>query len=176
MNWFDIILGIALFSFVWGGLWTGLIQSVGGLVGLFIGQLIASRFYEQFAGVIKPLFGENDIVAKIGAFLLLFLLITRLIGAAFFMIEKMFNVFAIFPGLKAINRLGGAAFGFLEGALFIGITLQFIVRLPISLPFASRIDDSVIAGYALSVTAWLVPLFPKILKDATNAIDKVVPK
>lgn len=176
MNWFDIILGISLFGFVWGGLWTGLIQSIGGLIGLFLGQLLASRFYEGFAGVVQPLFGGNEVAAKIGAFLLLFLLITRLVGLAFFMIEKMFNLVAIFPGIKSINRIGGALFGFLEGALFIGIPLQFIVRLPISLPFAENIEKSAIAGIALSVTAWLVPLFPKFLKDATNAVDAVVPK
>ncbi len=176
MNWFDIILAVSLFGFVWGGFWTGLIQSIGGLVGLFLGQMLASRLYEPFSGVIAPLFNGNDVAAKIASFLLLFLLITRLVGLTFFLIEKMFNLVAIFPGIKTLNRLGGALLGFLEGALFIGIALQFIIRLPISLPFAENIDTSVLAGIALAVSGWLVPLFPKILKEAENAVDAVVPK
>lgn len=176
MNWFDIILAVSLFGFVWGGLVTGMIQSIGGLVGLFLGQLLASRLYEPFSRVIEPLFNGNAVVAKIASFILLFLLITRLIGLAFFFIEKMFNLIAIFPGIKSLNRLGGAILGFLEGALFIGIALQFIIRLPISLPFAEKIDQSVLAGIALAVSGWLVPLFPKILTEAENAVDKLVPK
>lgn len=176
MSWFDIILAVSLIGFVWGGFWTGLIQSIGGIIGLFLGQLLASRLYEPFAGVIEPLFKGNAVAAKIAAFLLLFLLITRLIGLVFMLIEKMFNLVAIFPGIKTLNRLGGALLGFLEGALFIGIALQFIVHLPISLPFAENIEKSVLAGIALAVSGWLVPLFPKILKDATNAVDAVVPQ
>lgn len=176
MNWLDIILGVSLVGFVLGGFTTGLIQSIGGLVGLFLGQTIASRLYEPFASVIAPLFNGNMVVANIISFLLLFLLITRLVGLAFWFIEKMFNLVAIFPGIKTLNRLGGALLGFLEGALFIGIALQFIIRLPISLPFTERIDDSVLASIALAVSGWLVPLFPKILKDAENAIKTVAPK
>ena len=88
----------------------------------------------------------------------------------------MFNFFAVVPGLKMLNRLGGAIFGFLEGGLFIGMSLQFISRLPISDKFAQTIADSQFGAYFLKLTAWLVPLFPSILKNATDAVDKYLPK
>lgn len=176
LSWFDLLLLLSVFGFVWGGFWTGLIQAVGGVVGLFLGSIIASRYYERFADTVTPVFGGNAVAGKIFAFILIFLLVTRLVGVLFWLVNKIFNFMAIVPGLKFINRLGGAIFGFLEGALFVGITLQFITRLPISTPFAGTIAHSTIAKYFLDVTAWLVPLFPKFLKQAQDATKAVLPK
>ncbi len=176
LSWFDLLLLLSIFGYVWGGFWAGLIQSVGGLVGLFVGAIVASRSYEHYAAWVSPVFNNNQVLAKAFAFILIFLIVTRLIGALFWLVNKIFNFIAIIPGLKFINRLGGAVFGFLEGALFIGITLQFISRLPISTPFAGTIAHSTIAKYFLDITGWLVPLFPKILKEAQNAVKTVLPK
>lgn len=174
MSWFDLILALVLFGFIWGGFWTGLIQSIGGLVGLFLGVILAPRFAEPFAKMIAPLVNNNIVVAKVAAFLLLFLLITRLVGVVFMLVNKIFNFIAIVPGLKFLNKLGGAVFGFLEGALFIGIALQYVVHLPIATGLAGMIDKSKIAAYLLSVTAWLVPLFPQVIKQGQNALNKAL--
>ncbi len=176
LSWFDLLLLLSVFGYVWGGFWTGLIQAIGGLVGLFVGEIIASRYYIHFGNLMTPVFKNNHLFANIFAFVLIFLIVTRLVGLLFYLVNKMFNFIAIVPGLKFLNRLGGAIFGFLEGALFVGITLQFITRLPISTPFAGTIAHSSIAKYFLDITAWLVPLFPGALKQAENAVNKVLPK
>lgn len=176
LSWLDLLIVLSVFGYVWGGLWTGLIQSIGGLVGLFLGEIIASRYYLHFSNTVAPVFNGNQILAKIFAFILIFLLVTRLVGLAFFLVNKIFNFFAIVPGLKMLNRLGGALFGFLEGGLFVGITLQFMVRLPISPHLTQLIHNSMLATYFLGLTAWMVPLFPKALKDVTSAVDKYLPK
>lgn len=175
-SWFDILLLVSAFGFVWGGFWAGLIQSIGGVIGLFLGQFIASRYYENFAGVVSPVFGGNEVAGKIFAFILIFLFVTRVTGLAFFFVNKIFHFFAIVPGMKLVNKFGGAVFGFIEASLFIGISLQFLSRLPISVGLAETIKNSAIATYFLSITGWLVPLFPKILKDSQNAVDAILPK
>lgn len=174
-NFFDIILLAVAFGFVWGGWWSGLIQTIGGVVGLFVGEIIAGKYYDHFAGTIAPVFGGNVIVSKVFAFLLIFLLVTRLVGVVFWAVNKVFNLIAIVPGMKLVNRVGGAAFGFIEAALFIGISLQFLVRLPISSSLADFVHNSALANYALNITGWLVPLLPKVLKDSQNALDSVLP-
>lgn len=176
MSWLNLLIVLSVFGFVWGGFWTGLIQSIGGLVGLFLGEIIASRYYGQFAQAVLPAFNGNAVGAKVFAFIVLFLLVTRLVGVAFWLVNKIFNFIAIVPGLKLLNRLGGALFGFLEGALFIGITLQFLVRLPLSAGLAQAIAQSALATYFLKLTGWLVPLFPKFLKQAQDATKAVLPK
>lgn len=174
-SWFDILILISAFGFVWGGFWTGLIQALGGVVGLFLGQIIAGRYYEHFAGAVAPVFGGNAIAGKVFAFILIFLLVTRLTGVLFYFINKIFNFFAIIPGLKLVNKLGGAIFGFIEASLFIGITLQFLVRLPISEGFTRTLHDSAVAQYFLHLSGWLVPLFPKVIKSAEDATKSVLP-
>lgn len=174
-SWFDLLLILTVFGYVWGGFWTGLIQAVGGVVGLFLGQILASRYYEHYATAVAPIFNGNQVLGKVIAFILIFLIVSRLVGVIFWFVNKIFNFFAIVPGLKFINRLGGGIFGFIEGALFVGITLQFLVRLPISTAFATTLADSNVAKYFLNLTAWLVPLFPAILKHAQDATKAILP-
>lgn len=174
-SWFDLLLILTVFGYVWGGFWTGLIQSVGGVVGLFIGSMLASRYYEHYANAVAPIFNGNQVLGKVVAFVLIFLIVSRLVGVIFWFVNKIFNFVAIVPGLKFVNRLGGGIFGFIEGALFVGITLQFLVRLPISTAFATTLADSKVATYFLNLTAWLVPLFPAILKQAQDATKAVLP-
>lgn len=174
LGWFDLLLLLTIFGYVWGGFWTGLIQSIGGLVGTFVGVIVASRTYVSLGDWSSLVFANNHTLANVFAFVLVFLIVSRLIGLAFFLVNKIFHFIAIIPGLKFINRLGGAIFGFLEGALFIGITLQFMSRLPISSGFAETLAHSKLSHYFLAVTAWLVPLFPAFLKQATNAVDSVL--
>jgi membrane protein required for colicin V production len=179
ISWFDLMLLVMAFGFVWGGFRTGLIQAVGGVVGVFLGVVIASRYYGSFGHALAPVFGGSDIGGQFTAFFILFLFVTRLTGVAFMLVNKVFHMIAIVPGMKLVNRLGGAAFGLIEASLFIGLTLQFVVRLPITSNFAATIDNSAVASYFLGVAGWLVPLFPKVLKqaqDATKAINNVLPE
>lgn len=176
LSWFDLLLLASVFGYVWGGFWTGLIQSIGGLVGLFLGEIIASRYYVHFSSAVAPVFNANQILAKVFAFILIFMIVSQLVGLAFTVVNRIFKFIAIVPGLKLLNHLGGAIFGFLQGALFVGITLQFISRLPISTPFAGTIAQSNVAPYFLHLTSWLVPLFPGALQDATNAVNTFLPK
>jgi uncharacterized membrane protein required for colicin V production len=175
-SWFDMLLIVSAFGFVWGGFFGGLIQAIGGVVGALVGEIIASRYYGTFADLIAPLFNGNEILAKVVAFVLLFLLVARLVGAIFWFVNKIFHFIAIIPGLKLLNKLGGAVFGFIEASFFIGITLQFIVRLPITAGFAEALSNSQVANYFLAVTGWLVPLFPKIIKSAQDATKTVLPE
>lgn len=173
-SWIDLILLITLATYIFGGFQAGLIRSLGGLVGLFVGEILASRFYLQFSHVVAPFVGNNPIWAKVLAFIILFILIARLVAVAFWLVDKIFHIFAVIPGLKIINKLGGAVFGFLEGALFAGIALQFIVRLPISFNLAEKIHVSHLATYLIAVTGWMVPLFPQALKQTESIINRFV--
>lgn len=176
LSWFDIALILSAWGFVWGGFTTGLIQAIGGVIGLFVGATVASRTYEHFAGWVAPVFNGSPVMSKLFAFVLIFLLVTRLVGLVFWLVNKIFHLIAIIPGLKLVNKLGGAVFGFIEASLFLGITMQFLVRLPIATPFAQTIHDSRIAGYFLGVAGWLLPLLPSVLRQAQDATKNLLPK
>jgi len=176
MSWLDLIIIVMLAGYIWGGFRAGLIQSIGGVIGLIIGVFAASRWYEAWAPSIAPIVGGSELWAKVVAFIAIFFIVTRLFAIIIWFINKLFNVVAIVPGLKLLNHVGGAVFGFLEGALFIGLTIQFVNRLPIPETWANSLHNSFMVPILLGVSGWLVPFLPKALKESQKALDTFFPK
>lgn len=161
----DIILLILLGAFVLYGFWFGLIHAVGGLVGVVVGSLFAGRLYEPVSRWIAPIFGSDQNILRVISFIASFLIINRLVGFGFWIIEKMFGVVAIIPFLKSINRLAGAFFGFLEGIFVLGGILFILARFPISYPYQDQVRESRIARYLVSTYSVMTPLLPRTLRD-----------
>jgi uncharacterized membrane protein required for colicin V production len=98
-------------------------------------------------------------------FLILFSLFNRLTGLGFYLVEKVFNLISIIPFLKTINRLLGAIFGFLTGALVIGLCLYVISRYTLLDSFLGIwLKDSNLAPMFLKFNNLLLPLLPEVLK------------
>ena len=51
MSTIDIIILVVLALFVWKGIKMGLIEAVGGIVGLFVGVFFAGRYYVEAADI-----------------------------------------------------------------------------------------------------------------------------
>lgn len=171
MTGLDFFLLVFLASYVWVGFASGLIQSVGSLLGLFLGVFAAARWFAWLGPVIAPLVG-GDLAGSIVAFVLLFIIVSRLTGFVVALINKIFNLIAIVPGLKLMNRLGGAVFGFVEGAFAIGITLHFISRLPIGETVTHSLTTSRLVPYFTNLSGWLVGLLPEVLRHTQSVLIK----
>jgi len=124
MTLFDLILLLILGGFVAYGLWFGLVHTLGVLVGTIAGAFLAARWYDDVASWLGFLFGGRENLAKVICFLILFIIINRLVGLIFWLVDKIFSFLKIIPFLSTINRLLGAVFGFLEGVLVLGLTLS----------------------------------------------------
>lgn len=168
MNTVDISLLVALGGFVLYGFWFGIIHMVGAVVGIVGGALAAGRLYAPVAGWITPLIGGNANLAKIVAFAVVFILVNKLVGIAFWMIEKAFKVIAVIPFLKTFNRLLGAALGLLEGTLVLGLTVYFASRFPVSAAFDIPFQESAVANALLPVGSILAPLLPLAIRTARS--------
>ena len=164
MTIIDVTLLIALGGFVLAGLWFGIIHMIGSVVGLILGAFLAGRFYGQVAGLIEPFVGGNENLAKILAFIVLFILVTRLVGLLFHVIEKIFKFVAVIPFLKTFNRLLGAALGLLEGTFVVGLVVYFAAKFPISSAFGALLADSSVARALNSVGKILAPLLPAAVR------------
>ncbi|MFH0853108.1 MAG: CvpA family protein [bacterium] len=172
MTLFDFILILVLFGFTWFGFWAGLIKTFGSLIGVFVGAFFSGLWYQPMSGFIEPFIGGNGVIADVVGFILVYMIATQLFGIAVLLINKAFNIFAIVPGMKLLNRMGGGILGFIEGTLLIGIVLQFISRLPLSDAWIERLAESDVVGYFAGLTGWLVPLFPKALEGLTSIFIK----
>lgn len=170
MTTFDLVLILILGGFVAYGLWFGLIHTLGTLVGTIAGAFLAARWYDDAASILGFLFGGRENLAKVVCFLFLFVIINRLIGFGFWLVDKIFSILTVIPFLKTINRLLGAAFGFIEGILVLGLTLYVASRYPLGEWFSENLADSKVAHYLISVANILKPLLPEVLKQIKSLI------
>jgi len=171
MTILDLILIIILFFFTFSGFWFGLIHTLGAFLGTIAGVLVAGNYFEKLADLISPIFMDNLNLAKIVAFLLIFIIVNRLVGLIFFLIDKIFKVISVIPFLKTINRLAGALLGFLEGSLVLGVILIMIGKFPFAGFIIPAVDASSVAKYLISVGKVLLPLLPELVRQARSYIS-----
>ena len=166
---FDIILIVILGGFVLFGLWFGFIHTLGSIVGTFAGAFFAGLLYNPIGNWLTQVFGNPNLM-KIFAFIFIFLIINRLIGFGFYVLDRIFNFLMIVPFLKSINRLLGGVLGFFEGLLVIGLSLFIIARFPISEWFTGVLQKSAIAPWFIKVSGVLQYMLPELLKQIQSAI------
>jgi len=97
MSYFDIGLLVILISFVTNGLAKGLIRLLGQVAGLIIASYVASHFYLTFYAWGKDMVNFSEGTEKFLAFIILFILVTSIVGGVFILIEKIFDLVSIIP-------------------------------------------------------------------------------
>lgn len=168
---FDVVLLIILAGFVFYGLFFGLIRTLGSLVGIVAGAWLASRYYLAVFDWAENLFFGYGNLGKVVCFILLFVIINRLIGFGFSLLNKAFNIIAIIPFLKTINRLAGAILGFIEGGLVLGLILYVAAKYSfIGSLFGDWLSGSQVAPFLLKFVNVLLPLLPEVLKKLQSLI------
>lgn len=171
MSTLDIVLLIILGAFTASGLFKGLIRLLGRIVGLIIGAYIASNFYLLFFEWGRQWVVGRENLGKILAFIILFVVVTRLVDFIFFLIEKIFNFIAIIPGSKYLNNILGGVLGLLEGSLFLGLVFYVITRYPLaSNLFNDQLTNSLVIPWLLKVVTIVLPVLPGALKALRSII------
>lgn len=171
MTGLDFILLLLLASYVWIGFSTGLIHSLGSLVGVIVGALAASHWFADWTPRLSGLVG-GELPAAVVAFVAIFLIVSRGTGLLFALVNRLFNLLAVIPGIKLLNRLGGGVFGLLEGIFGIGLTLNFLARLPINEGVAHALDRSLLVPVFVGLSGWLVALLPAVMRNAKSVLQR----
>lgn len=167
MNYLDLVLLIALGGFVLYGLWFGFIHMVGTVAGLVFGALVAGWYYPVGSSWLQHYLGNAN-VANFIAFFVIFVLVTRLVGLVFWIVEKAFGFISVIPFLMTFNRLLGAALGLVEGALVLGLAVWFAARFPFSVPFVDAMQSSAFAHILNFAGGLLAVLMPTALKSVQS--------
>lgn len=174
MSIFDLVLLIIISGFALFGLWFGLVHTVGSLIGTAFGVYLASRYYEPVASWVINFSGWNQNYVKVIVFVIAFLLITRLVGFVFWVMEKFLTIFTRMPFIHGLDRMLGAIFGALEGAIVVGVSLFFISRFPISLTFMAGLGESQLAPPLVKLASILIPLFPEALRMLRSTVESLI--
>lgn len=163
MAMFDTILLIVFFGFVGAGFYFGLIHTFGAIIGAVVGVIIAGTLYEQVSPFLQ-FFALKEGVANILAFIVVFLVISRLIGYMVHMMDKGFKFARFIPFATMVNRFGGALLGFFEATLVLGTVLYVASHFQLSPEINAAIDSSAFAGLLMTISSVLIPLIPDSLK------------
>ena len=151
MNWLDIVLIIALVGSAFIGLRLGIIKAVLSLIGLIAGVVLAGNFYEP----VSSWFGfiSNDNAANIVAFILI--LVGVMLLAA--LLARLLKLAASITMLGWVDRIGGAVFGFLMGAILWSALLATWVKFL----GTGLVTESFLAGVLLDKFPLILALLPE---------------
>jgi len=151
MSWLDIVIVIAIAISTIMGLRTGIIKAVLSLAGLIIGVILAGRYYISFSEGLTFISSAN--VAKIVAFAIILIgvmIIARVLAG---LLKQVASVLM----LGWVNRLGGAIFGFVLGAILCGALLAIWIKY---LGVADVIIESGLAPILLDYLPLVLALLP----------------
>lgn len=150
MHWLDIAVLVILAVSAFNGLRQGLIKAALSLAGLIIGVILAGQFYQQLAGLLA--FIPNEDIANIAAFILI--LVGVMVIANILARLLKFAVSVVLLGW--VNRLGGAVFGLVLGAIFLSAILATWAKF-----FGSdSISESFMATFLLDRFPLILALLP----------------
>lgn len=157
MSWLDILIVVGLALSALAGFKKGLIKAVLTLAGLVVGVVLAGQFY----GLLSERLGfiSNPAVAQVVAFAIIVMVV--MMAAAITAVILKRTAEAVMLGW--LNRLGGAVFGLVLGAILWSAALVAWVKF---MGPAQLILDSGMANFLLGI-------FPVILKLLPGEFNQV---
>ncbi len=173
ISWFDLSLLVIIGGFALAGFWFGFIHAAGSLIGTLVGAYVASRYYEFLAQWLIKITGWQGNMARVVMFIVAFLIISRLVGFLFWIIDRVLSIITRLPFISSLNRLLGLGLGFIEGIMTLGLFIYFVERFPVSTKLMTFIAESEITPRLRSVADVFIPLLPDALKLLKSTIDFV---
>jgi len=160
INILDLGLGVLVVLFLVRGLLRGLVREVAGLVAIFLGLVLAGRFYPQlmpqFAGVIES--SRWTAGLSYGAIFALTLIIVAVCTA---LIKR----FMAMTFTAWLDNLLGALVGLLKGVFVCALLLALMQRFVPDSPF---LKNAVLPGYIDVLVAFARSLLPAFLEAASS--------
>lgn len=169
MNTLDLLLLIIISILGLMGFFLGFIHSVGSLLGMLLASFLAGRYFQVVGGWLSA-FMDHETWAMVLGFLLLFIIISKITGILFSLVNIVFHIISFLPFLKTLNRLLGAALGCAEGILFASILLYILARYPLHESLTNLLLTSRLAPSLISIASLLAPLLP----DMVNKLESVI--
>lgn len=163
MAFIDLVLAVFVGAFVIFGLFFGLIHTLGSLVGTLVGIVVATRLIDPVAQMFSFL-GTQTAIGNIVLFIILFLLVTRLVGLVFWMLDKIFGFVKMIPFAKTIDKILGGVFGFVEGVIVVGVICYYAMQILPQDTLLTWLESSAVGNYLIGVVGAFQILFPESLR------------
>lgn len=178
LNWIDLSLLIVVVLSAVSGFSRGLVRQVcdllawlvsiylayhlGGWAGHELDKLFGLQTY--FERTLEPLFGGYS-VGHIAVNVIGFILVLVVARVGVQLVAGFLDMVARLPVIATFNRLGGALFGLLKGAVIVFLAASLLAVLPEG-PLATQIDSSFLLPRILAIS-------PTIYEHLRDVFDKV---
>ena len=160
MNLLDILLAVIVGGSVVAGFVAGFARAAIGFLAVIVGIPIGFWFYGIPAAWIRR-FVSNETAASVLGFLVVFFGVQLAGGLLGKLLSKLFK----WTGLSGLDRIFGAGFGLVRGALmaiaFIAVLMAFTPS-----PLPNWMVGSVVLPYAVDASNACASLAPNALKEA----------
>lgn len=150
----DLVLIFLLLAYIGMGLKDGFVSTLGRFLGAILGFL-AARAWSIWLATILGFFMPAG-WARLIAFILIFILITRLFGFVFKFVDGVFQILKLLPFLKSIDKFLGAFLGFIEGLILLGGAIYLVLTFKLSPTLITWATSS-------SVAVWIYKIFHAVL-------------
>jgi membrane protein required for colicin V production len=141
MHLLDIAILLLLAGFVLKGLWRGLLRELCSLCGLFGGLFLAVRYHAPLAELLMESVDWPAQLCVVIAFVALLLLTVIFFGLLGFVLSRFIKL--LFLG--GFNRVAGALFGLVQGALLLTLVLYGLSLSPLPPPLRGHFEQSQLA-------------------------------
>ncbi len=161
MTWVDWAIVIVLAMATVGGLTQGFFRSAFSLCGLFFGLVLAAWNYARVAAMLQPVVHIEDVANALG-FLLIALLVMFVANFLGGIVRKTLHRM----GLGCLDRIAGAGFGFLQGALLVTISILVVVAF---FPKTHWLADAALPKYFFGVCHLSARISPAELAERVRS-------
>ena len=171
MNWLDVVWLIVIAFFLIRGAMKGLLREIFGLLGVFVGLIVAVNYSGEVGNIIRgEITSLSPQVAKGISFAIIFIgiaLIGGLIGLFFHRMSKHSLV-------KGIDRGGGLILGVLEGGVICSVILIFLTISPLAKKADGWKEDSTMSPYLMEVGSFIYDSITSIVPgEAKELMEKI---
>jgi len=145
----NLVLILILLGFAGAGMKDGFVATLGRVVGSVVGFVAAKAWYMGWSSILAVFMPSGW--AQIITFILIFVIITRLCGFAFKLVDGAFRILSILPFLKSINSILGLVLGFFEGIFITGGVIYLALTYPLIPTLTQWLTPSLVAHWILAV-------------------------
>ena len=171
MNWLDIVLAIAIALSMWAGFSNGFLREGIGFAAAICGIVCGFWFYGVAAGYILHVISSRAVANVLGFFLILGGVL--LVGA---IVAKLMARFFKWVGLGWLDRIMGAAFGFVRGVVLTAALMAVIIAFSPSPPPAGIVNSRMMP-YAIGISSFFASVAPHEVRegfqDGLNKLEKI---
>lgn len=162
----DVVLICVVIVFTVLGFAFGFLHTLGSLIGALAGIFLGSRVSESLSDKYGFLQSGSG---QVTMFIVIFLVVSRLVGIVFWFAQKAWGVLAWIPLAGVADRMLGGIIGFFEGIMIAGIIVFYAVQVLPEEALRFSLEHSFLAQLLLNSVSVLQLLLPEQLRVALGA-------